>query len=223
MSHGYFEPITTTQHNIEGTCVSNTEGAPGTRLKKSSNENASTTKKQFTFELSIFGKPMFAYCFIGFILSFTCCTGLVLGLPPYLREKGYRLTSVSYMLSINAISDFIGRITIGFFLNITRVKNHVSIFTFYSICVIINGATVFLVSFMDSAPAIVILNIIQGFFGGETMALMPLFLDKLIGPDKISFAIAYCSLAMSIVNAVTPVLLGKNIRQFVRLKNYWQY
>ena len=211
------------QNNIEGTCVSNTEGVPGTRFKKSSNENASTSKKQFTFEFSIFRKPMFAYCFIGFILSFTCCTGLVLGLPPYLGEKGYRLTSISYMLSVNAISDFIGRITIGFFLNITKVKNHVSIFTFYSICVIINGATVFLVPFMDSAPAIVILNIIQGFIGGETMALMPLFLAELIGPDKISFAIAYCSLAMSTVNAVTPVLLGKNIRQFVRLKNYWQY
>ena len=204
--------IESQQNNIEVKCVSSTEDILRTRLETPGNAKTPTTNKQFKFELSLFKNPMFAYCFISFLLSFNCYRGLVLGLPPYLKEKGYRLPYIGYMLSLNAISDFIGRITIGFFWNITKVKNLISIFTFYSICVIINGAAVFLVSFMDSVPAIVILNIIQGFFGGETMALMPMFLHELIGPDKISFAIAYCSLAMSTVNAVAPVLLGKNIR-----------
>ena len=172
-------------------------------------ENINTTPNKFTFELSLFKNPYFTLFVISSMFSIFCFRSVTLGIPPYLREKRFSLTSISYILSINALSDLFGRIILGFILNLKFVKNYITVSGFYCFVQFVTGSTICLMSFCESATAVCILSVILGFIGGETIGLVTPVLLDLIDAEKLGNGIGYMSPVYFLGIAISPLLLGK--------------
>ena len=165
--------------------------------------------KKFTFELSLFKNPFFTLFIISFVFSIFCFRSITLGIPLYLREKNFSLASISYILSTNAVSDLIGRVVIGFILNIKIVKNYVSVSGFYCLVHFVTGTALFLVPYTESTSAVVCLSVILGFIGGETVALLAPVLLEIIDADKLGNGLGYTTPVYFAATAFAPLLLGK--------------
>ena len=168
------------------------------------------TPTKFTFELSLFKNPYFTLFVISSLFSIFCFKSLALGIPPFLREKRFSLTSISYILSINALSDLFGRIIISFILNLKFVRNYITVSGFYCFVQFVTGSIICLMSFCESTTAVCILSVIHGFIGGETLALLSPILLELIDADKLGYGIGYIIPVYDIANAISPLLLGKS-------------
>ena len=167
------------------------------------------TPNKFQFELSLFKNPYFDLFLISSLFSIFCCKSVTFGIPPYLREKRFNLTSISYILSINALSDLFGRIIFGFILNLKFVKKYITVSGFYCFVQFVTGSTICLMSICESTTAVCILSVIHGFIGGETVALISPVLLELIDAEKLGYGIGYFSPVYFIGIAISPLLLGK--------------
>ena len=165
-------------------------------------------EKKFTLELTLFKNPFFTITFISCMFSFFCYRSFYLGLPPYLKDHGYSSASIALILSINAVSDFVGRILTGCLLNIERVKTNITVSMIYSVVTLITGVVVLLLGLDKPAWVVVSLSVVHGIIGGEIMTLLPLLLLEIVSKDKLGNAVGYFTLILNFGQALAPLLLG---------------
>ena len=210
---GLFRPIEFFTVRKNQTCRTNgNEITPGSTISDRyvvRGNGEKRTPNKFTFELSLFKNPYFTLFIISSMFSIFCFRSVTLGIPAYLREKRFSLTSISYILSINALSDLFGRIVFGFILNLKFVKKYITISGFYCFVQFVTGFTICLVSFCKSTTVVCILSVLLGFIGGELISLLSPVLLELIDVDKLGNAVGYIAPVYSLGTAISPLLLGK--------------
>ena len=167
-------------------------------------------QKSFSIELSLFKNVAFSLCVVGSVFTLLCFKSVHLALPPYLREKRFTNETIAYILSVNALSDLLGRIMFGLLLNAACVKRCVTVPMVYSTTLLVSGVSVILMGTTEATFSITILSILHGFFGGEVMTILTPLLMEYVNQEKLSNALGYISISANAVYAFAPKIMGKN-------------
>ena len=201
---------TSTQSSIINEITVTAEKENATVLLETTDKNKDhIPTEKFTLELSLFRDPLFVLFLVGGSLSFFSYQGPLLAIPPHLREIGIKPMNIAYFLSTVGISDLVGRLLWGFVLDIRPIKKRIRVSLFYSGCIVISALSTICLPYIQTYIALLCYAVILGFVGGQIMTQIPLVLIEFIGTEKLTNALGYASMAISLGQALSPLLMGK--------------
>ena len=145
--------------------------------------------------LILSGSVMFMAVGVPHCLFFLPSHAKFLGLPP---------ADASFLLSISAIFDLAGRLSLGFILDLNLFPKHVA----YAVMMFISGISAVC---LPSTKTFTQVAICMGFYGlgtGGWFLMVPLLLAENLGVENISSSYGLARLFQSFTNFLGPILAG---------------
>ena len=125
-------------------------------------------------------------------------------LPSHAKQIGLPVTDASFLLSISAIFDLAGRLSLGFILDLNLFPKYLG----YSFMMFISGISAIL---LPSTETFTQVAICMGFYGlgtGGWFLMVPLLLAENLGVENIASSYGLARLFQSFTNFFGPILAG---------------
>ena len=125
-------------------------------------------------------------------------------LPSHAKHIGLPVTDASFLLSISAIFDLAGRLSLGFILDLNLFPKYLG----YSFMMFISGLSAIL---LPSTETFTQVAICMGFYGlgtGGWFLMVPLLLAENLGVENIASSYGLARLFQSFTNFFGPILAG---------------
>ncbi|XP_067659790.1 monocarboxylate transporter 12-like [Haliotis asinina] len=155
------------------------------------------------FDFSLFKQPMFQLlaAFTHFGMVFTL-TGAYL--PVLAKEKGVGPTEAAFLLTIQGVMDFCGRIAVGFVADLKYIKiNHLM-----AIGIVISGTVAQFASFYNSYTLLIVFSVLAGLFGSFYNCLIPLAIVEFMGLKNMANVLGFVAVFHGLAMALTHPIMG---------------
>ncbi|XP_046560639.1 monocarboxylate transporter 5-like [Haliotis rubra] len=161
-------------------------------------------KKAFAaFDFSLFKQPMFqllaAYTHFGMVFTLTGAY-----LPVLAKEKGVGPTEAAFLLTIQGVTDFCGRLAVGFVADFKYIKiNHLM-----AIGIVISGTVAQFASFYNSYTLLIVFAVLAGLFGSFYNCLIPLAIVEFMGLKNMANVLGFVAVFHGLAMALTHPIMG---------------
>ena len=125
-------------------------------------------------------------------------------LPTHAKQIGLPFTDASFLLSLSAIFDLAGRLSLGFILDLNLFPKYIG----YSMMMFISGISAII---LPSTETFTQVAICMGFYGlgsGGWFLMVPLLLAENLGVENIASSYGLARLFQSVTNFSGPILAG---------------
>ena len=125
-------------------------------------------------------------------------------LPSHAKQIGLPSSNASYLLSISAIFDLAGRLSLGFILDLNLFPKYIG----YALMMFISGVSALLLPSTETFTQVAICMGFNGLGSGGWFLMVPLLLAENLGVENIASSYGLARLFQSLTNFFGPILSG---------------
>lgn len=188
--------------NVNNVAESTPDPRPGTSPDGSKRKNKEKRKPLFDF--SLFSSPFFIIFLLSCGTTAVSYTNFIILLPAYAQEKGFQKSEASYLLSLVALMDFIGRIGGAALSDLRLVSRN----WFFAVGVCSSGLTLTLFPFVSSWSGVGLLCAAFGLSSGTYVGVTAVILADRLGPQRLGSSFSISLFVNGILQLGGPPLCG---------------